>query len=110
MKEFPAILKVTNKEKFNEFNKNRTLAYLRRELYEHMIREVSIDENKYFDLDKFCEEFKTTKEQIKELVDTVMKELRDLGWNCKLSFADTGLFVYSSEKPPSSCWNGDFNE
>jgi len=38
-------------------------------------------------------------------MESIVADLVDnLGWKCKLSFSDTGLFVYSTENPPPSCW------
>ena len=51
MKEFPNILNENNKNKFPVIYYNRVLCYLRKKIYEHMIKE---DENNYFDLDSFC--------------------------------------------------------
>ena len=104
MKTFPNILNVENKDNFNEIYYNRVLCYLRRDLYEHILCN---SENSYFDLDKFTRPYKITEEQLINMTKTVMKELEELSWKCKLSFQDTGLFIYSSEKPPVSCWEDD---
>lgn len=101
MKEFPSTLNVKNKEKFPEFYYDIVLSYLRRDIYEHVIKE---DENNYFDLDIFQRKYNLQLENRDKMIQQIIKELEDLGWNCKLSFADTGLFIYSTDKPPSSCW------
>ena len=101
MKEFSYILNVKYKERFPEFYYQRVLCYLRRDIFEHVIRE---DENSYFDLEKFQKKYMLSSTNRDKMGQEVMKELEKLGWKCKLSFADTGLFIYSSDKPPVSCW------
>ena len=101
MKSFPTILNVNNKDKFSELNYNRILCYLRRELYEHIIRE---EETNYFELDKFQKKYSLELKNREKMGETVMSELCKIGWKCKLSFGGTGLFIYSSENPPTNCW------
>lgn len=101
MKEFPSILDVKYKDNFPDAYYNRVLFYLRRDIYEHIISE---DENNYFDLEKFQIKYKLSTENRDKMGQQIIKELEKLGWKCKLSFGDTGLFIYSSENPPKSCW------
>lgn len=105
MKEFPECLNVKNKESFRDITYNRILCYLRKQLYEHIIGN---DENNYFDFDKFRKSYSITQDDNNKMVNTVVKELTELGWKCKLSFGGTGLFIYSTENPPSNCWESDF--
>ena len=106
MKEFPNILNVKNKDSFPEIHYNRVSCYLRKSIYEHII---SNDENSYFDLEKFgrihFKDQKNREELLNKLIINVQKELGKLGWKCKCSFRGTALFIYSSEKPPASCWD-----
>lgn len=103
MKEFPPNLNVDNKDNFTIMHSNRILCYLRRDIFEHMIRE---DENSYFDINIFAKKYNSSKnkEVIDNIVKTIIEELSELGWKCKLSFGGTGLFIYSTDKPPPSCW------
>jgi hypothetical protein len=105
MKEFPSILNVNNKNNFRLIYYNRVLCYFRRKIYEHMIKE---DENSYFDLNDFCVSngMKDIK-NIEKMVQTLSEELHKLGWKCKRSFGGTALFIYSSDKPPRSCWDDE---
>ena len=106
MKEFNTKLCPLNKEKFFLYHYSRVLCYMRRDIYEHVIRET---ENSYFELDKFFLKYK-----IKELTDmekmtsTIIEELKNNGWNCKTSFGGTGLFIYSSDSPPDNCYEDGF--
>jgi len=103
MKDFPDILNIKNKDEFPIIYYNRVLCYLRKAIYEHVI---SHDENSYFDLEKFSRlHFEKTDEFISKLGDDVKPALEKLGWKCKLSFGGTALFIYSTEKPPPSCWD-----
>lgn len=102
MKEFPQRLYVENKSEFDTILYDRELCYLRRDIFEHMIKE---DENNYFDLEKFSrEKLKNNQKIIKQMCDTIMGELEKLGWKCKTSFNGTGLFIYSTDEPPPSCY------
>ena len=103
MKEFPSIINVNNKNKFQEVYYKRMLCYLRRKIYEHIIKE---DENNYFDLDTFCSSYgiKDMKE-MEKMIKILSEELNRFGWKCKVSFGGTALFIYSSKNPPPSCWD-----
>lgn len=109
MKEFPSLLNVNNKKNFPKLFYNRYLCYLRRDIYEHMIRWTDLkSENNYFELDRFQRDNKIPNDLFKKMRNVIIKELQTLGWKCKLSYADTGLFIFSSESPPPSCWDGEF--
>lgn len=102
MKEFPIRIHVDNKDKFSKVFYARYLAYLRRDLFEHIIKE---NENTYFDLDTWSKNnLGNKKKLIETMTAQIMKELKNKGWNCKTSFGGTGLFIYSSENPPPSCY------
>jgi hypothetical protein len=100
MKEFPVNLTPKNKNNFSKLNHHRLKCYLRRDIYEHII---SHEEKDYFSLDDFnrrVNNMNLTKQLVKELI----PELQDLGWKCKTSFGCTGLFIYSSDNPPTNCF------
>ena len=60
------------------------------------------DENEYIDLDKYYPNY--GKDIVNSNIEKIIKELNDLGWKTKLSFGNTGLFIYSTDDPPTSCW------
>lgn len=99
MREFPSKLNVKNKETFTALHTERVKCYLRRDIFEHII---SNEESDYFSLDKFNEKYDDL-ELVKRLVRELIPELELLGWTCQCSFGDTGLFIYSDEKP-KNCW------
>ncbi len=105
MKEFPGRLKPENKEKFSQYCYERNIAYMRRDIFELVLLG---DENCYFELDNFSKTHKLKKGESTKMCDTVMEELKGLGWNVKTSFGGTGLFVYSTDDPPPSCYNEEF--
>jgi hypothetical protein len=105
MKEFPKILIPKNKHRFHEYLYERNLAYMRRDIYELVIRG---DENSYFVIDNFARKHQINNHDIKSMTLTVMKELKSLGWNVKTSFADCGLFIYSTDEVPVSCYDDSF--
>ena len=62
-------------------------------------------ENDYYDLDNFCSRHLNRDIKLMhEIMEDVINRLKVLKWNCKYSFNDTGLFIYSTETPPPSCW------
>ena len=102
MLKFPDEINVNNKSFFEVYNSNRILTLLRSNIYDMILSRDT--ENEYFDIDEFC--FKTKYKQVDLLIllDKVIKELNEFGWKTQLSFGDTGLFIYSTENKPSSCW------
>lgn len=105
MKEFPNRLKPENKKKFPQYRYERNLAYMRKEIFELTLLG---EENNYFEIDNFARRHNLNPNEIDKMCNTVVKELRNLGWNVKISFGGTGLFVYSTEKPPSCCFDDEF--
>ena len=101
MKSFPENINAKNKDKFPALLYERAKCYLRRNLYEHILKE---EEKSYFCLDKFSKEWINDIEKTKDLVKEIIPELEKLGWKCKLSYNDTGLFIYSTQEPPTNCW------
>lgn len=104
MKYFPKGLTPSNVPKFSELANKRLKCYLRRELYEHVI---SKKPEEYFSLDEFANKKGVTCETVLSICKELIPELEKLGWTCKLSFGDTGLFVYSGKKP-SNCYESSF--
>ena len=104
MKEFPSRLRPENKENFSKYRYERSLAYMRKDIFELVLRE---DENNYFELDNFARVHSVKKNEMERMRDTVMDELKKLGWNVKTSFGGTGLFIYSTDEPPPSCYTDE---
>lgn len=96
MKEFPKHLNAKYREKFPELHYNRTKCYMRKSIYEHVISHESKD---YYSLDEFNQSFHISMEMTQKIVKELIIELEHLGWTCKLSFGDTGLFIYTGDKP-----------
>jgi hypothetical protein len=106
MEELPIILYVKNKDIFSTLFYNTVFCYLRKSVYEHII---SKDENSFFDLEQFGKLYFNDNpnrvDLITKLSTEIQLELKELGWNCKLSFGGTALFIYSTDNPPPSCWD-----
>lgn len=105
MKDFPTDLKPKNKENFPKYRYRRNLAYMRKEIFELMLKG---DENNYFDLDKFARQYEITPENIESMRSILSGELEELGWKTKTSFGGSGLFIYSTDEPPMSCYQDEF--
>ena len=100
MREFPKHLNAKYKDKFSELNYNRMKCYIRKNLYEHLINN---EEKDYFSLDDVGGRYRLKMEIVQKIVKDLIPELEQLGWTCKLSFGETGLFIYSGDKPVN-CW------
>ena len=89
---------------FSKYNYQRLEEIFRKDVYEMIISRK--DENDYFDLDSFVRNYNcnSNDKNIKLILSKIISELNRLGWKTALSFGDTGLFIYSTEKKPSSCW------
>lgn len=61
-------------------------------------------EEDFFDLENARVNFGAKGSVFDDIVLAVCKELNNKGWKTKLSFGDTGLFIYSTENPPPNCW------
>ena len=94
---------VRNISNFQNLNIKRIESLLRQEIYDILLTRK--DENVYVDLDIFLMKHCNKKSCLLEnIVKNIRDELKNLGWNTKLGFGDTGLFIYSTENPPTSCW------
>lgn len=111
MNKFPEEIDIRNKiiieqpykKNFEDYNYNRTLNLLRKEIYDHIISRK--DENDYFDIDIFFKKCNYYyKENFSRIIKTILDELTFIGWKTQLSFGDTAIFIYSTEEKPSSCW------
>jgi hypothetical protein len=100
MDSFTQLISPIYKKSFNIYHINRQKQKLRTNIYDHII---SHGENEYFSLDEFLAENRDTS-LAKTIIKDIMEELRSIGWKCMTSFGGTGLFIYSSEKPPSNCF------
>jgi hypothetical protein len=103
MNSFPDHINVKNKDQFLLINYKRVESLFRQEIYETLLQRK--DENEYIDLTTFSRKYcKNSTCMIDKISTKVRNELEYIGWKTKLSFGDTGLFIYSTENPPTSCW------
>lgn len=100
MNSFPHLIKPIYKSSFKIYHSEQLKEKLRKEIYIHII---SHNENEYFSLDDIILEARDIS-LAKNVIRDIMHELESLGWKCKTSFGGTGLFIYSSEKPPTNCF------
>ncbi len=104
MERFENNIHVDFKDTFSLLNIERLKCIFRQEMYDYLL--MREEENDYYDLDMFCIKYLNRDyDKLKIVTGSVIKEIEDvLGWNIKLSYNDTALFVYSTVDPPSSCW------
>ena len=99
MRKIPAELNANNKETFTELRNLDILEKICEDVCNFLIHRT--DENEYIDLDKYYIRYGKL---CFPLVEKIITQLNELNWKTKLSFGDSGLFIYSTEDPPRSCW------
>ena len=92
-------LNVLNKDKFPDLLYNEHLSILRKEIGYMMLCQKESD---FYDIDTFNRKYVKNMEKAKEMVNTIVEELKELGWNTFIGFGGTGLYVYSDKKPPGT--------
>jgi hypothetical protein len=106
MNKFPEEINIKDKvlesDSFSVYNYDRVIKLLRQEIYDLIVSRK--DENEYFDLDTFSIKNNYNYHKLIQMLNEIVLELDNLGWKTKLSFGNTGLFIYSSDDTPSSCW------
>ena len=120
MNSFTQDIHIFNKYSMINVYNSIILNYLREDIFNHIIKRkyksdgiVTTDlenikknneiENDYFDFGNFKNK-RNISENISENIQTIKKELHELGWKTCLGFGDTVMFIYSTEEKPSSCW------
>jgi len=101
MNAFPDKLRPENKNRFKDYQFNRKLCKLRQRIVDYMYS----GDTKGFDLKQTQDNGVYNYTSIDQsLVDAACKELESLGWNTKLAYGNTTLFIFSdkSELPPMS--------
>jgi hypothetical protein len=99
MTHFPHVKDI---DKFEQMNYDRIKNILTTDIYNLIISRKT--ENEYFDLDTFNMKTNVSMKVLYQMIKEIMIELEKSGWKTKLSFGDTGLFIYSTEEHPKSCW------
>lgn len=103
MNSFPLDLNPENKENFKELWIISITEIIRKDIYLFILGRKN--ENDYVDLDKYFSVYNNYgKNTISNIINKIIEELKQMNWKTKLSFGDTGLFIYSTEDPPKSCW------
>lgn len=74
---------------------------MRKDVYELILKG---NEDDFFSLTDFSQHYAQQADTTREMWDQIAKELESLGWKTKLSYGDTGAFIYSTDEPPPSCW------
>jgi len=113
----PDILNVKNKFIFVNIKYKTIIKILRKSIYDHLLKyeyennenDTYLCENNCFDIEVFFKENNVEKKEEKDYYFKIIKEeLNDLGWNCILTFGESALFIFSTEKQPTNCWKDEF--
>ena len=99
MKKITIELDANNKENFTELRNIDITEKICEDISNFLIHRK--DENEYIDLDKYYLRYGKS---CFPLVEKIITQLNNLNWKTKLSFGDSGLFIYSTADPPRSCW------
>jgi hypothetical protein len=102
MNTFPTYIDSNNINNFNTINLIRIKCCIREYIHDFLLNRK--DDSVYVDLDMLCNKYNKKINIIQEIITDICLELKDLGWNTKLSYGDTGLFIYSTTEPPANCW------
>ena len=86
-------ISVSTSDNFKEKHKQHILHKFRKDIYEFLISRTS--EEDYMDL--------TLHKDREFCIEIIGDELSRSGWKWKLSFGDTGLFIFK-ENIPKMCW------
>ncbi len=100
MKEFPPCFTVNNSDKFKDYFYNRNLCYLRRNVYEHVIKG---NINDPFDITDFNEKFVNNIDTTLDMIKNICEELNSRGWRCSLAYGNSSLYIYQEGKKPLWC-------
>ena len=101
MDKFPLNINPIHKDTFQKIRYENNLSILRQEIYNFILQGKEDD---FFDFVIFDKKINKDMKTTKAMCEQIITELHELGWKTKLSYGNTGLFIYSSENPPSNAW------
>jgi hypothetical protein len=101
MDKFGLDIHVSNKVNFSEIKYNNLLAKLRKHVYNFILNG---QERNFFDIDVFNRKYVNDISLMDEIVNKIVIELNNLGWNTYIGFGGTGLYIYSSEDLPQGAY------
>lgn len=102
MDSFGDELNVINKDKLKILWRLRLLEKFRKHLYNFMLERNR--ENDFFDIDSFNRNYVRDMNVTTDILNQVILELENLGWNTYVGFGGTGLYVYSSDDIPNGVY------
>jgi iron-sulfur cluster repair protein YtfE (RIC family) len=88
---------VSNKDNFERLLEDENLAILRREICRHLMKE---NESDFYDITEFNRMYVGNMNLTNILINRIVTELQNLGWNTFLGFGGTGLYIYSTNDLP----------
>ena len=106
MNNFPENLTPDKKHLFKNMLYIKHLEMFREDIFIHMLNE---NENDPIDIDQWCrKKINNDWEKMEKILESVINELKILGWKCKISYGGTCLFIYSSDIQPPMCYDDNF--
>jgi hypothetical protein len=93
MKDFPQKLTPENLPNFLKYKTNRDICKLKQKIYEFMLTPDFINnKNRGFELLEFA--------KLKDVIDSVVISLKNLGWEAEVALFGTYLFIYPPNQKP----------
>ena len=83
-------------DKISELKYEKMLKQFRNNIYDFLI--CRKNEDAYFNLDPYLNDPK-----YELMLHEILTDIQRIGWKTKLSFNDTGLFIFK-ENIPKTCW------
>lgn len=102
MESFNEDISPSNKDNFTNTWRNRICQRLRKHIYNFILGRKN--EKDFFDIDIFNRSYVKDFSLIEDIVNDIVKELNNLGWNTYIGFGGTGLYIYSSEELPDGVY------
>jgi hypothetical protein len=101
MEKFPAYLTPENVDSYSGIYRDRLTSMMRDEISLLLLSRMT--DNEYYAIDIFARANNCQNYDMSVIIADIREELETIGWKTELSFADTGLFIFSGDRP-TSCW------
>lgn len=86
----------TDSEKISELRYEKKIKQFRDDIFTFLVNRKNEDD--YFNLDPYLNDPK-----YELMLHEILTDIQRIGWKTKLSFNDTGLFIFKNEVP-KTCW------
>jgi hypothetical protein len=93
---FPDYIKSSNLENFKDIYLKFAIENIKKDIVDFLLKRKSQEE--YYNLENFyISYFNRNKKLYLEKINQIINELNKLGWNTKLAYGNTALYIYDNE-------------